>query len=360
MYRIFFSPHCQLPTAICQLARSLPMSNSLSTTHTTSNTSAPTPQSESRYCTPANIPAKSARSPRPLSERDLDIYKRVKITGYQQWEVAQEMGLHKSRVSQIVVRVARWLAAGGQATDPLIREHAARNRLSRGNLKLRLNRAIEIATSALEFNLPVKTTRRRIQGVTEVWREETSRDVPGVNHSALRLLVTATKSLQQLEQDDTSPQRERGTSDSTTPHPSDEELLRTIFDFLCGCRYRAESLGRLPPSENIPALVAQTLAPLLGLPPTDLPSHQPEAQARGPATNPLTPTGSVRDGSPPNPPSITQLQLSTTQLTVSAAQLPSPSAKLPLEFSALSSASIDTTLAPSITSNFPPEQSSAS
>src|SRR5687768_11312150 len=96
--------------------------------HSLSTTTSLTPRS----------PLRAPRSPRPPSDRDLEIYKRVKIVGLHHWEVAQEQELDRSRVSQIVKRVTRWLAAGGQAIDPLIRDHAARQRLAQGDLKLRL------------------------------------------------------------------------------------------------------------------------------------------------------------------------------------------------------------------------------
>src|SRR5688572_18323255 len=127
------------------------MSDTLSTTETT-----------------LNVPARARRSPRRPSARDFDIYRRVKIMGYEQYEVAVDLELHYSRVSQIVKRVTRWLAAGGDPLDPIIRDHVARSRLAQANLKLRLTRAVESATRALEVHPPLNTTRRRFHGTTEV------------------------------------------------------------------------------------------------------------------------------------------------------------------------------------------------
>ena len=59
-----------------------------------------------------------------------------------QWAVAVDLQLHYSRVSQIVKKVEQWLAAGGSPTDPEIRDHVARRRLSHANHKLRVVRAI--------------------------------------------------------------------------------------------------------------------------------------------------------------------------------------------------------------------------
>jgi hypothetical protein len=204
-----------------------------------------------------NTPAK-ARAPRairPPSARDLEFYKLVKIKGKEQWEVAHDHQLHYSRVSQIIKRVTRWLASGGEPSDPLIRDYAARQRLSKATLKLRLARATEIASVALEFNFPVKTTRRRFQGLTEVWRDETSREIPHVNLPALRLLLDATQALQRLE--------DAPSADDSQP-PADDEVLRLVFDLLCGLRARAEANGRLAPAQSARALVAQSLATLLG------------------------------------------------------------------------------------------------
>jgi hypothetical protein len=199
---------------------------------------------------------RAPRAIRPPSDRDLEIFKRVKIKGYEQWEVAQEHQLHYSRVSQIVKRVARWLSAGGEPTDPLLRDHAARQRLARATLKLRLTRAVELASQSLEFPIPVETTRRRVQGLTEIWREETSRHVPRINLHALRLLIDATQALQKLEDDD----KAQG-----APQPvSDEDLLRTVFELLCGLRARAELQGRLDAASNIRGCVADALSALLG------------------------------------------------------------------------------------------------
>ena len=113
-------------------------------------------------------PLANHRAPRvkkPPTARNLEIYKRVKIQGFLQWEVAQDHQLHYSRVAQIIKRVERWLAAGGDPLDPQIRDHAARQRLALGMHKLRLARGIEVASMALEFKQPVTTTRRRVQGV---------------------------------------------------------------------------------------------------------------------------------------------------------------------------------------------------
>ena len=85
---------------------------------------------------------------RPPTERDLEIFKRVKVRGHQQWEVAQDYGLHYSRVSQILKKVALWFIIGGSPTDPELRDLAARQRISRATHRLRLNWALPVTRNA--------------------------------------------------------------------------------------------------------------------------------------------------------------------------------------------------------------------
>jgi hypothetical protein len=204
---------------------------------------------------------------RPPSERDLEIYKRRKILGQELWEIASDFQIHYSRASQIVSKVYRWLAAGGAPSDPLLRDHVARQRLSYATLKLRLQRAVELATCAMEARpSPHNTTRRRLQGPTEVWREETTRDGQPVNLPAVRLVLRTIEALRKLEEQEPF---------ADEPQPtSQQELLTTVFDFLCGWRARAEAGGRIGPSPDVRVLVARALNELLG---TSLPAGQPLA-----------------------------------------------------------------------------------
>ena len=242
----------------------------------------------------------SRRSPRPPSDRDLEIYKRVKIQGHPQCEVAVDHELHYSRVSKIIKSVTRWLAAGGDPLDPVIRDSLARKRLAQGQIKLRLARAIEIASIALEFHVPLTTTRRRVEGVTEVWREETTRDVCRTSPSTLRMLIDAIKTLQQLDRDDAH-------SDPHLPQTSDSDLLRAVFDFLCACRSRAESDGVLPAAENIPALVASTLCTLVGAQAHEFSRYLPSTAApiepatSGPSGQAAVPIGQETGNLPVSP-----------------------------------------------------------
>jgi hypothetical protein len=220
----------------------------------------------SRDSQPAGSPRKPrpagrpARRLRPPSDRDLEVYKRTQIEGQRQWQVAQDRGLDPSRVSQIVKQVERWLAAGGCPTDPAVREHADRQRLSRARHKLRLTRAIERAAWAMEAPpYPVTTTRRRWVGDTEVWREETTRESPSVNLPAVRLLLRATDALHKLESQSELDEPEQPTSEPYS--------LPAVVDYLCRQRERAELAGWASPSsdrESIRFTVADTLDALLG------------------------------------------------------------------------------------------------
>jgi hypothetical protein len=272
-------------------------------------------------------PPRAKRALKPPSDRDLEIYTRVKIKGFEQWEVAQDQKIHYSRVSQIVKRVTRWLAAGGCPSDPLIRDHAARQRLARTTLKMRLMRAIENASMALEFPLPVETTRRRVQGLIEIWREESTRTIARVNLSALRMLIDATQALQKLEEDDET----KGVTQPT----SDEDILRAVFDLLCGLRARAEAAGRLSPSSNVRACVADSLTTLLG---ADLVQVCPVSISSADQT--------------------AQEVVPTAQVAVPSPQVTFPTAQELLNFSAPLSSTIDTNTSDSTTSSEPPTATS--
>lgn len=216
----------------------------------------PMPNAPSTNLASSTPAPRRPRATKPPSERDLDIYYRVKIKGFEQIEVAQEHGLHYSRVCQIVKRVARWLATGGCPANPLLRDHAARQRLTQANLKLRLNRAIQLATVALELPNNVETTRRRVQGLTEIWREETTRSAPRLDLKALRTLIDATQALQKLEAADE--------VQGNPPNMSDEDLTRVVFDILYGIRFRAEQSGTLPVCGDIRAALTAALTTFLG------------------------------------------------------------------------------------------------
>lgn len=200
------------------------------------------------------LPSASRRTgPRPPSDRDLEIYKRVKIQLVEQYLVAQEQNLHYSRVSQIIKRVGKWLAAGGSPTDPQLRDHAARQRLSRATHRLRLERAVELATHAMEWNPPQTTRRRRIVGGAEVWREEVDRDQPAVNLSAVRLLIRATDSLRDWE----------GQGGQEEEPLTEQGLIQMVFELLCQLRERAEKEGRIAPCLDIRICFAAALNMLI-------------------------------------------------------------------------------------------------
>ncbi len=289
------------------------MSNALTTTTTTMN----------------SLANRAPRAKKPPTSRDLEIYKRVKIKGFEQWEVAQDHELHYSRVSQIVQRVERWLATGGDPLDPVLRDHAARHHLAQANYKLRLARGIEIASMALEFNQPVKTTRRRVQGVTELWREESSRETPHLNLGALRLLIDATQTLHHLEQ-----QQQSATTQST-----DRELLCYVFDLLCSWRARAEAQDAVRRVTDIPALVSESLFNLLGSQTADLGDRMPLI-AQQALLKPQAP-------------------LPTAKAPLPSAQATVPTPQEPLNLSPSPDAPLDTNANAQTTSESPPQKTTS-
>jgi hypothetical protein len=194
---------------------------------------------------------------KPPSERDLEIYKLVKIQRREQVSVAWQYEIDASRVSQIVKNVRRWLAAGGAPTDPELRDHVSRQRFARATHKLRLTRAVELATYAMETEpRRLKTTRTRSVGGTVIWTEETTREQPEVDLAAVRLLIRSTEALQALEDQDE--------LNAEAAPPQEQDLLPAIFDFLCRLRARAEADGRLQASSDINSTVATALNTLLG------------------------------------------------------------------------------------------------
>jgi hypothetical protein len=197
------------------------------------------------------------RIPRQPSERDLAIWKRVNIKRHPQYEVAVDFQLKYSRISQIVKRVGQWLAAGGDPIDPQIKDHIGRQHLAHSSHKLRLARAIELATAAMEAEpTPVTTTRKRTIHGSEIWREETTRDAPYINLNAVRLLVRATEALNKLNnQDETEPE----------PCPATEQnLFPAVHSLLCRWRAEAVASGRVPPVPDIPTLTTTLLNTFLG------------------------------------------------------------------------------------------------
>jgi hypothetical protein len=208
-----------------------------------------------------------------------------------QYEVSNDFGLHYTRVSQIIKKVRRWLAAGGDTNDLDVKEHAARQNLARSTHKLRLQRAIEIASYQMETDLPtLKTTRRRLQHGNELWREETSREQSPVNLSAVRLLVRATEALSKLD-DGKQPEIPKASL-------AEPDLRRAVFDLLCAWRSRAEADGCLEPTPSPTELVSSTLHQLLGptfqLPANGSSSAQEPLNLSAPSETPLAPTTALQ------------------------------------------------------------------
>jgi hypothetical protein len=226
------------------------------------------------------------------TDRDLEIYKKVKIQRIPQFEVAVDNDLHYSRVSQIVKDVHHWLIAGGQPTDPELKDHAARQRLSRAAHQLRLTRCLELATDYMESRpLQRESTKRRLVHGQEQWREETKRDpLHETRLATIRLVLRTSEALHKLEQ--TEPK-------ATAPVPAaDQDLLPAIFDLFSTWRTRAQEQGRLPAAADVTALVASTLNSLLG---TDLQGQESDLRGResiAQTTSPSPRTATAIDSRP--------------------------------------------------------------
>jgi hypothetical protein len=208
-----------------------------------------------------NSLAKTNPMPPTPSFRDLQIYKGYVILNQDQVSIAYNFNISRPRISQIVRKVKKWLAAGGFPTDPAIRDHLAQQNLSHATKRIRLLRVIEQATHAAEVRLPSQvTTRHRYHGTTEVWRDEIRQQSPEVNLPALRLLLRAVKTLDELEA-----QPSASAAQPPTPAPvSEQQLLHSVFDLLCRWRSRAEAAGHFQRSADIGRLVADVLQSLLG------------------------------------------------------------------------------------------------
>jgi hypothetical protein len=202
----------------------------------------------------------TSRLPATPSRRDLQIYKGYVILQQDQLSIAAHFDIGRTRISQIVAKVKRWLAAGGSPTDPQIRDHLAQQRLSEASQRIRLLRIIDKATYAAEARLPSqKIIKSRYHGTSEVWRDETSILAPEVNLPALRLLLRAVKDFGEFE-------KTHGHSAQEKPSQplSENQLLFTAFELLCRWRAQAEAAGHFPASADIRQLVFENLHALLG------------------------------------------------------------------------------------------------
>jgi hypothetical protein len=213
----------------------------------------------------------------------------VKIQRAEQWAVAAKFNLHDSRVSQIIKKVHCWIAAGGSPADPQLRDHMARHRVARAHQRLRLLRAVEVATHAVEAEThPLKKTRRRWVGGTEVWCEETSVPQPDVSLSAVRLLLKAIESLQNFETDE-----DRASTDTPPSSDAQADLLPAVFNLLCTWRAAAEADGRVQPASDIPHLIADLLNNLLAATLTRNVSEGLEQSSLNLSANPIQPLGAT-------------------------------------------------------------------
>ncbi len=221
-----------------------------------------------------------------------------------------------SRVSQIVKKVDRWLVAGGDPSDPHIKDHVARQQLSTATHKLRLTRAIEWATAAMENEpAPLTTTKKRTIHGTEVWSEETTRNLPTVNLSAVRLLVRATEALHSLNNLEA--------KEPTPASAAEQNLFPAVHGLLC--RWRAQAAGRVPPVPDIHSFITTTLHTLLGTTPesTSNPSitdEEPPAKETLELSAPVQPS----DSTTTDPPTLSDNPSTSGAEKISKFSRPSP------------------------------------
>lgn len=219
------------------------------------------------------------------SPRDLQIYKGFVIFNRDQASIAMNLNISRARVAQVVKRVKRWLAAGGSPSDPEIREHLAQENLSHATKRIRLLRIIDRANYAAEHQLPSqKTTKTRYHGTTAVWHEETAVLAPAVNLPALRLLLNAVKTLDELETRDSPVRQSLAGRGSPDPALTEDQLLLSVFELLCRWRTKAEAAGHLPRVTNLRQLIAENLHALIGPLASGLSSSSP-ADHHSPSAN---------------------------------------------------------------------------
>jgi hypothetical protein len=163
-------------------------------------------------------------------------------------------------------------AAGGSPTNPELKNVQAERRLARSLQKLRLLRAVRLATAALDARPePSTKTRRRIVDGEEVWREESQANSAPVNLYALQNYVLAVKALESFDREE---QLQASTEPIVPP-----QTLADIFNLLCRFRCEAEAAGQVNNSGgDVYGLVVTTLNYLLGV---KLNQHRSEpSQAR--------------------------------------------------------------------------------
>src|SRR5262245_52971277 len=239
----------------------------------------------------AAIEGRTKQGPQIPSKRNQEIFRRVEALRKTQQDVAAELRISPSRVSQIVGQVRRWLAGGSQG-DPEQLARLERKRLERTLAAARHQAVLDITLDELhrQKKNPQHTTIR----TEEKLRRTACRVGPASNASAgppssdnndnnntsddddanlikrvttvrdqplnVQLLKVAQRSIDQIQRlSDLEPIPEPPSAET-----SDDELFNTIYKVLIRWRQRAEDEGRVAKSEDSQSLVEYFLAALLG------------------------------------------------------------------------------------------------
>src|SRR5262245_28769673 len=208
-------------------------------------------------------------APAAPSARSQQIFQRVVIHCQKQCDVAADLGVSPSRVSHIVARVRRWLAAGGQG-DPETLSHLEQQRLERSLARARHEALYELslraATGGASASRPARASRPRTTKPCRVGPARAASagppkassptlnpelDTSNSAHSPppinVQLLKTAQRSaieLQKLAELDPLPE-------PAAEKPTDYELFSALYDLLCDRRRHAESQGYVMPSKEV-------------------------------------------------------------------------------------------------------------
>ncbi len=174
-------------------------------------------------------------SDRPPSARDRFIHEEVRINCRRQCDVAKEIGVDKSRISQIVKRVENWLG-GTCASQRRELEPVDRQRVER---QIELARQDHLYTKFVrqcyQFEQPGVTARKREKGGVVEFVERTTRDRGNLQVQALKSALRASEARAKLLSLDPLPE----------PQPARTErfLAQATWEYLSSKREEAEKAG---------------------------------------------------------------------------------------------------------------------
>src|SRR5436190_12801803 len=182
-----------------------------------------------------------------LTDRDLEIFKKVEIEKMTHEDVATSFGIDRSRVTQIMKQVRMALA---QATpdDPEIQNHLARQRYDRALEKLRYQFALDHAAQAISKETRTLATNRAGSrtkgGKKERWSEAITRDKPA-NVQLVKTFVRIAHDLGQLND------REMAANPIQAENLTNLQFFRVLSEVLSNWRAVVRSRPECPSDEFI-------------------------------------------------------------------------------------------------------------